>query len=709
MHSKARGLADYFMRISSDRSAFAFIFCGLAIAVFLILSFRNIGLNPGVFADEWIYSSSSRLFDISRSAIPSYLFLLIFEHTSRCGGAFLECARLMNAAFIMLAMPFIYLVARRYANRWVSLFIATLTALGPIGSYSTYFMPETLYFLGFWIFVWYTLSAPALLKPLQYAVLVGIILGLMMTIKFHAFFLLAGFCAFLALCVIIPSIQLHWRKGLKIACITISATLLTRFAFGYLVAGRAGLSLTGSFYGNIAGSTLDWHRLFELIPLTLKVAANHLLALSMLFAVPIATLLAQPQILTTPPDTEQSGVATGRLPLLPLLTAMLVVMLGVTSLFSAMVAGQTLYESLDRVHMRYYDFIFPLFSILAAAQISAPKDIKSTHLRTTLAGLLVGLLAIYTLLVGMYHFIPNHVDHPDLRGFMAHPAVCMTLGCMGLFALLIWSYRRRRGAQIFVFLFLPMSLLSSSYVLSHIQGMRMASDKYDRAGEFAKLYLADQGAGLVIAGSDPSTLIQTQFHVDNPDVQVSYIWEGNAVTESHIPSDSTWLLIFDDYEIQVPTYWTVDMGEYKLLRLTPDHLIDFKATSWPGVLGMVRGLSHAEAFGRWSNAKVVELGLLTPVNGTVQLTLEARAFGPNAGQPFTLSLGKQEQSFILQETGQQKVSLTFHLIEPAHKIRILIPQPTSPQELGLGNDGRPLGIALHQLHLQKTGEIKQAN
>ena len=85
-------------------------FSALAMLVFMTLGFRNIGLHPGVFADEWIYSAAARLTDISQAVLPSYLFLLIFGNTSSCGSAFLECARLLNAGFIVLTMPFIYLV-----------------------------------------------------------------------------------------------------------------------------------------------------------------------------------------------------------------------------------------------------------------------------------------------------------------------------------------------------------------------------------------------------------------------------------------------------------------------------------------------------------------------------------------------------------------------------------------------------------------------
>lgn len=698
MNRKLHRPTDLINTVGSSRSALILIFSVLAMFVFMTLAFRNIGLHPGVFADEWIYSSAARLSDISRAILPSYLFLLIFGNTSSCGSAFLECARLLNAGFIVLSMPFIYLVARRYTNTWVSLLIAGLTAVGPFSSYSAYFMPETLYFLGFWIFVWHALGSSALINPLRYGAVTGVLLGLMMLIKFHAVFVLIGFCAFMLLCLLMRTPGLNPGRTLVIAGTAVVVTLLVRFAAGYMIAGRAGLSLTGSFYGNMADSALSLQRLLELLPLTLTIASNHLLALGMLFGIPIATLLAQPAI-----PGNQKAAAVGRLPLLPLVSALLIVLVGITSVFSATVVGANPYESSDRVHMRYYDFLFPLLFILAAAQLRVSEDAGARRVRTRLAALTTAALAVYALLIAMHRFVPNHVDHPDLRGFMAHSTLCVILGCVGLVALAAWGYRRRLGAQIFVFVFMPLSLLSSGVVVSQIQSQRMNTDKYDHAGEFVRLYLAEQTDGLVIAGYDPSKLIQTQFHIDSPQTRVVYVSHGEALDASNIPPESNWLLVFDTHEIRLPTYGTLDMGEYTLFRLTPANVIDFRSSTWPGMLGRVEGLSHPEIFGRWSNAANVDLHLTTPVSGKVQLVLEARAFGPNIDEPFTLELGDQEQQFTLGGDARE-ISLTFDLTEPAQRIRIRVPHPVSPRELSFSADDRPLGVALHQLHIRQADD-----
>jgi len=686
--------------IRDSRSGFVLVFCGLALAVFVMLVFRNAGLNPVVFADEWTYSSSARLIDIARSAIPSYLFLLLFESTSRCGAAFLECARLANVFFIIAAMPFIYLTARRYTSKGAALLVAMLAVLSPFNSYTAYFMPETLYFLAFWIFTWYALSPTALRTPWRYGAGGGLILGLMMAVKFHAIFLLAGFVGCITLCALARSCCLRWTPAIKVLVAAVVTAFISRLVVGYAVAGAAGLSLTGNFYGGYASSALNWTTLLNLIQPTLVSLGNHFLALCILFTVPLASLLAQPRLTATP---SRNSFTRDQLPLLLFTPAMLLALLCATALYTALAAGSGPYETTTRLHMRYYDFAFPLFYILAAAQLNKASDTGYSRIRVVAAALLVAGLAAFSLGEAAQHFEPSIVDNPELRGLMANPQVFFWLGLLGIVAVLCWAFQRNWGAKIFLFLFLPLAVASSSFYVSKELRNRMIADEYDRAGQFAKLYLGQQTSGLLIAGSAPAANFRALFHIDNPQATLVHLAPEAPLTGELIPPAIKWVLLIGQHELDVPALFQIDLGDYRLAKISVDDEIDFRDTSWPGSLKQVHGLSSSESFGRWSNAAVVELHFLSELNGAVQLTLSATAFGPNVGQPFTLRVGDQEQTFVLQ-TAEQEVSLRFNLSKPARDISIVVPQPTSPKMLGMSTDERLLGIAMHKLQIKQVNE-----
>ena len=117
------------------------------LALFLI--FRNAGLYSTVFADEYLYSKLSRLLPLSDSTVPGYLYLKLYSITNYCGDGFLGCTKLINAALFALAIPFIYLTAKSIATSGASIVVTLLAVIGPINTYTAYFMPESFYFCNY--------------------------------------------------------------------------------------------------------------------------------------------------------------------------------------------------------------------------------------------------------------------------------------------------------------------------------------------------------------------------------------------------------------------------------------------------------------------------------------------------------------------------------------------------------------------------------
>jgi len=122
---------------------------GAVFAIALLLIFRNLGLYPIVFPDEYTYSKFSRLIPFREAYIPNYLWFLVYRVTSICGDGFLGCGRLLNVVFFVSAAPFIYLIGKKITGEKTALLISVLSILGPINVYTAFFMPESLYFLFF--------------------------------------------------------------------------------------------------------------------------------------------------------------------------------------------------------------------------------------------------------------------------------------------------------------------------------------------------------------------------------------------------------------------------------------------------------------------------------------------------------------------------------------------------------------------------------
>ena len=85
-------------------------------------------------------------------------------------------------------------------------------------------------------------------------------------------------------------------------------------------------------------------------------------------------------------------------------------------------------------------------------------------------------------------------------------------------------------------------------------------------------------------------------------------------------------------------------------------------------------------------------------DATAVAPLDAAAFGPNVGKPFVVRLGKQVRTVTLPEK-HGEVVIDFDG-DAEQVMTIEVPQPTSPRDVGAGEDARTLGIALYRMQIE---------
>jgi phosphoglycerol transferase len=682
------------------RSTPAVLLSVAAICIIITLTIRNCGLYPTVFSDEWWYSKFSRLAPISGSPYPSYLYLLLFGISRYCGDGFLECARILNACFFAFTLPFIYLSCRRVASRTISLFVAVLSVLGPINSYSAYFMPEAMYFFSFWLFFWFLLSA-ANKNPFLLGAGAGSILALMALIKFHATFLIPGFCCFVLLAWITSTGNQSFKDTILTIAWSLLAFFVIRFFVGYVIAGDAGLHLVGGTYGPIAHAAVafDTGEFLRVLRLAKHSLIGHLLAISLLFTVPLATIVALSH------KSKQNGDGSEAMHNLRLLQifviAFLPTLLLVVAWSTALFVGNVPHE-IGRLHLRYYNFIFPVFAILAAAQLKSTGRDQVGSRSAWLATLALGAPSLYAIVTGLKQYTLNFVDCPELA-FGSNPAAYLTLGILGLIALVIWAINRKRGASVYLLLFWPLAMLTSAYYVNKGLRTQIVANLYDEAGQFAHRYLGHDASRLLVVGSELGGLYRALFQVDNPMASVLEIPERAPLELSKIPTGTTWVLLIGNHEPPSKVRFQISMGEFSLLRVSADEIVDFRNHAWPGILTKITGVSDPESFGRWSDADQVVMEFALPLTRRFTVALVASAFGPNVDQPFKIRIGQDEQVFQLSALPKE-VSLTFNSTGTERTVVITIPKPITPKELGMGLGDRRLGIALHQLRIANLAE-----
>ncbi len=493
-------------------------------------------------ADERTYSYYSRVIPIEHAALPSFLYFFVFSATRSCGEDGLACARLFNALFFALSLPLVFLVARRYAAEWASFLITALVALGPAASYTAYFMPEAMYFFGVWLFlVALTSRSPGWPNVVG----AGVTLGLLSLVKLHALFLLPGA---LLLLVLREAREGRWQRGLGSASIALAIAVTLRFGLGFALAGAAGLSIVGPQYSahEVVARTLA-----ELLSLSLRVGWAHVQAIALLFALPLFVILAGA---SRAPSSDERSLGLGWVTVILIVPLVLI-----TALFTAHVSGGGELESLGRIHMRYYNFLTPLLSILAAASLKAGGQFNS---RRGVAALIAFALASIGF-VGRSTFQVSVCDCPELQGLNSSGFIIGSVG--GLLAVALAAFKPREGALLWVCVALPLLTLSASQATTKDLLARKTPTTFDVGAKVARAFLAPEELErlevVVPADVDGFRVLFTlnnrtgRFHVQADDQPVT-----------QLSPDREWVLIFGRPPVEGRHRVVLEANEFSLVR-----------------------------------------------------------------------------------------------------------------------------------------------
>lgn len=106
------------------------------------------------------------------------------------------------------------------------------------------------------------------------------------------------------------------------------------------------------------------------------------------------------------------------------------------------------------------------------------------------------------------------------------------------------------------------------------------------------------------------------------------------------------------------------------------------------------GFGGPEPFGRWTTAERATVSLPARLPETFDVTLVCQTFGPNVGRDLTITAGDCVRTVRLTDPHEQSYTVSFEGVGNASHLELLVPAPTSPRALGVGDDDRRLGIAL---------------
>lgn len=550
----------------SDKWIVSLIFI-LFLTALVFVVMRNYGLYPMVFSDELSYSKFARIAPFSEASLPNYLYYLVYQFTDVCGRSYLECSRVVNLAFYILALPFVYLIGRMTCGIKLSAYISLLSFVGASNSYTAYFMPESMYYFFFWVVSWLALRINSENGIMSWATL-GISVGIASLAKPHALFLLPAMAAYAYYVISGFGIKSLNRSAKAITTLVIS-TILIKLILGFILAGRSGVTLFGNFYAPYAESAVSsglshytfmaYHTLFSFL--------GHAIAISLIYGVPLVILFNSFVAIFTKRINDESQVQK-----LTVYTMFVVFTLVIISaLYTASISDKT---PGNHLHVRYYFFALPLLFLVAASNMN---NSCNSYLRKIIVAAPFAFAIFFVMMTNLNHYEMYSSTAPELYGVVYNKVALKILSSLALLMILVWVASGRSGVAGYLFLFAPlMCAISLCFVSQEMMG-RKEPDIYDKAGIFARdeLDQSERNSSVIVGDKGAiGGLFRALFYLDTPnlnylevntkDSEIFGIDPNSDFNPSEVSPDKKYLIILGNHRV---------IGETQLVHCEPDFCI----------------------------------------------------------------------------------------------------------------------------------------
>ena len=525
------------------------------------------GVLPKIMQDEYVYSSQARNSPFGEHQLSNYLFSWVMSSTKLCSGeSFYGCAKAINVLLFLVGIFLVYLIAIRVLDLVWAVVVASITALSPLAIQTSFFMPETMYFMAMMFSVWIALVASEKGTYWLWGLL-GVTLGLTSLVKPHGIFLLPALMAF-TLLIEARRVGDAKKRKLMATLIVAAGFFASKAAVGFAFAGVNGLRLFGGYEspvdstGRILRSeTLNGQQTFLAgQPTTgfeafLNVASTHLFmhAAAMLLLAGIPLLLSLRVLWRILSTRETIGVASS----LMLLTSLLALsMLLLVPVFEGYVTSSGQDHS-TRLILRYYEFLIPLFVI---ASFLVPRFVEPSRKSRFIQATLVASASLSFAGIFSSLFTGRYVDSTTLAGFEDARPILIAISIAIAISAFVWASNPAIGHFWISVGTIPLLLVTSMFVSQGLLVRTNSNEAYfgfagkaaNKALEFAP------GENIVVVGENRPAVFTAKFWIDKSNIRDLLLVAGSTLSsDSELIAGVDYLVVFDEIKLS---------GDFELLQ-----------------------------------------------------------------------------------------------------------------------------------------------
>jgi len=527
---------------------------------FFVLATRFTGVKVSVLKDEYIYVLDSHYKDVSGFRLPNELFQFVFSSTKLCGENFYDCARGLNAAFVVGGALFIYFLVKlvTQGNRWLPALAGLATIFGTYGTYAAYFMPEAIFnFL--MVAFFYLLIRYAQSDDWRPWVGMGLVFALASVSKPHAFFVLPAILLFVVLATRSNTgaflFSLTKRLGLLL-----SAIFLTNISISWLSQRNQPTNVFGTYGAAVSSpealaQTLGAATLAQ-VPGTLF-GQTLMIVMSVGLALPIGIIA----VLSVLKSGDAGYFARNRAG--ALIGLALANMMAVTAVFEAWVGLYTW------MHTRYYSYLIPLAVVVLAEAWASKSELKITvkHIVTISVFAVFSGIAFFTMAMP---YSTNWVDAPDFKFHIDNPAISGFLIIATLISGLIYLFHSKRALLVAFVLLSTGYLGAGTHITNYLHqnfGKEIVSD--DMARILRNALPQEQVDRTVIVGSAVVEMDRALFGLLSGSARAQVV-SAPSTDLSFIKPEDMWLVTLGEVQLQGLSESTVTGLGFSMHSLSED-------------------------------------------------------------------------------------------------------------------------------------------
>jgi phosphoglycerol transferase len=378
----------------------------------------------------------------------------------------------------------------------------------------------------------------------------GALIGLTALIKPHALFVIPGAWTYFVVC---RETKTKTTVSFQVLGLTFSA-LLTKLIVGFCLAGTAGLSILGDSYGQIVDTGSSKQSLASTIEQGFLLTPAHILSLITVVGLPLFVVLGALIAGTT---WRSASVEVRAIALMTVTLTVTYVLLA--SEFTALVSGQGPYETLTRIHERYYFFIFPLWIVVAVASRQLLNQTSQVNSQSRFASAAPILFAIALVISGfLRNFESNIVDGPEYVLLEGMGVTHVLIACFSLSLVLISLRWPQFSMSAFIIVFLPLYLCAGMFAVQQSLNQPDRNSADNRAGRFLAAHPGYTKRAAVV-GNELAGLFRIAFYVDDPNLQITQSPANSPTELEKLPAG------VDNVIIQMGS--AVNPGSFKLTKM----------------------------------------------------------------------------------------------------------------------------------------------